>query len=230
MNLGDRMKANYENRAKTFLIRRTPVIMRLDGKAFHTLTRGCDKPFDEHLMWVMRTTAKELVQEIQGAKLAYVQSDEISILITDYDKLETDAWFNYNVQKITSISAAIASVRFTSLWRKEAYFDSRVFNLPKEEVNNYFVWRQKDWERNSLFMYANHYFSANELHKKSNADKHEMLHKIGENWAHLEDRKKNGTLIERVITQKDPDVCPLFVENPHIINHHVNCDLTSELE
>lgn len=104
-----RMKANYEFRSKTFLTRRVPVIMRLDGKAFHTYTKGLNKPFDEGLIEDMQETAKFLCKNIQGAKCAYVQSDEISILITDYDTLLTDAWFDYNVQKMTSISASLAT-------------------------------------------------------------------------------------------------------------------------
>ena len=90
-----RMKENYENRSKIFLTRRTPVIIRLDGKAFHTYTRGLDKPFDSGLINDMQDTAIYLCQNIQGAKCAYVQSDEISILVTDFDDINTQAWFDY---------------------------------------------------------------------------------------------------------------------------------------
>ena len=149
------MKANYESRSRTFLTRRTPVIIRLDGKAFHTYTKGLDKPFDEGLIEDMAETARFLCSEIQGAKLAYVQSDEISILLTDYDKLGTDAWFDYNVQKIVSISASLATAKFNQLryirsiklgeevdnykaWKQVsvqtmAFFDSRAFNIPKRK-------------------------------------------------------------------------------------------------
>lgn len=197
MNLGERMKANYEDRYRSYLTRRTPVIMRLDGKAFHTFTRGCEKPFDNFLSNAMYKTAEDLCRQIQGAQCAYIQSDEISILITDYNRLETQAWFDYNVQKMVSVSASIASVYFHENYQENLtdalpIFDSRVFNIPKEEVNNYFIWRQKDWERNSIFMLANHHYSATELHGKTNSDKHEMLHKKGVNWAELEDRWKNG--------------------------------------
>jgi tRNA(His) 5'-end guanylyltransferase len=199
-SLGDRMKNNYEKRARTFLTRRTPVIMRLDGKAFHTLTRSCDKPFDSNFSYSMNTTAMELVREIQGAKVAYIQSDEISILITDFDRLTTDAWFDYNVQKMTSISAGIASVTFSESFGKIGLFDSRVFNIPKEEVANYFVWRQNDWVRNSLSMLAQAHFSHRQLHKQSQADMHEMLHTKGINWAKLIPRLKNGTFITKNLT------------------------------
>jgi len=110
-----RMKKNYENRSKTFLTKRVPVIMRLDGKAFHTYTNKLIKPFDEGLIEDMADTAISLCSKIQGAKCAYVQSDEISILITDYDKLASEAWFDYNVQKMTSVSASMASGKFNQL-------------------------------------------------------------------------------------------------------------------
>ena len=111
-SLGDRMKSNYENRAKTYLTRRTPVIIRLDGKAFHTLTRGMKKPYDEIFHNTMNATMKYLCENIQGCKLGYTQSDEITLLLTDYDTLSTDAWFDYNVQKICSVSASMATMAF----------------------------------------------------------------------------------------------------------------------
>ena len=86
-SIGGRMKDNYEDRYRIKLTRRTPVIVRLDGKAFHTLTRGCEKPFDAALQETMEGTAIELCKQMQGAKCAYVQSDEISILMTDFDNL-----------------------------------------------------------------------------------------------------------------------------------------------
>lgn len=216
-SLGDRMKGNYESRTRSYLVRRTPVIMRLDGKAFHTLTRGCHKPFDIGLNTSMSDTAVEVFSQIQGAKLAYVQSDEISILITDFDTLTTEAWFDYGVQKMCSVAASIAGAHFTTLFSKEkqpnlngggnsyiaandmryGYFDCRVFNLPKEEVQNYFLWRFNDWVRNSVQMVAQAHFSHKQLHGKSQVDMHDMLHKKDINWAKLENRWKNGTFIYR---------------------------------
>lgn len=102
--LGDRMKSYYENRSKTFLARRTPVIIRLDGKAFHTFTRGFNKPFDEAMCNAMQETMKYLCENIQGCVLGYTQSDEITLVLIDYQKLTTDAWFDYNVQKICSVA------------------------------------------------------------------------------------------------------------------------------
>lgn len=195
-SLGDRIKHNYENRNRSYLTRRTPVIMRLDGKAFHTLTRSCTKPFDIEFSSAMVYTAHKLLKEIQGAKCAYTQSDEISILITDYETLETEAWFDYNVQKITSVAAAVASLAFSDAYKKEGIFDCRVFNIPKEEVCNYFIWRQKDWIRNSIQMLARKHFSHKELHNKKIKDIHDMLYTKNINWADLEDRWKNGIHIE----------------------------------
>lgn len=111
-SLGDRMKENYENRAKTYLVRRMPVIIRLDGKAFHTFTRGLKKPYDEIFHNTMNATMKYLCENIQGCKLGYTQSDEITLLLTDYDTLTTDAWFDNNVQKICSVSASMATMAF----------------------------------------------------------------------------------------------------------------------
>ena len=106
------MKENYENRAKTQLLRRTPVIIRLDGKAFHTFTKGFEKPFDKTMVEAMQATMLALCKEIQGCVLGYTQSDEITLILTDYTNLETSAWFNYDVQKICSVSASIATLIF----------------------------------------------------------------------------------------------------------------------
>ena len=200
-SLGDRMKENYENRYRFYLTRRTPVVIRLDGKAFHTITKKCDKPFDGPFCTAMDVTAGMLVNDIQGSKLAYVQSDEISILLTDFDRFNTDAWFDYNIQKIVSVSAGMASAYFSQHW--ESYvalgdklsmgiFDCRAFNLPKEEVCNYFIWRQQDWFKNSLQMLARAHFSHKQLKGKKTQDLHDMLYKQGINWTEQSNRYKNG--------------------------------------
>jgi len=195
--LGNRMKSNYEDTYRFKLTRRTPVIIRLDGKAFHTLTRGCDKPFDEIFQWSMVETMRKLCEEVQGVKCAYTQSDEISLLLFDFDRLDTQAWFDYNLQKIVSVSASIATLAFSNAYNKQGIFDARAFNIPKEEVKNYFIWRQKDWERNSLQMLAQSHFSQKQLNKKNKADMHEMLHEKNVNWADLEGKWKNGSFMFR---------------------------------
>lgn len=118
--LGDRMKTYYEDRSRMYLPRRSNVMIRIDGKAFHTYTKGLVRPFDTDLHDDMNATMKFLCESIQGAKLGYVQSDEISILITDYDKTTTDAWFDYNVQKMTSIAASMATSQFNKLRMERA--------------------------------------------------------------------------------------------------------------
>ena len=182
-NLGDRMKENYENRAKTQLLRRTPVIIRLDGKAFHTFTRGFKKPFDNILTETMQQTMLTLCKEIQGCVLGYTQSDEITLVLTDYKNLETAAWFDYDIQKVCSVSASIATLAFNrgflkkmmqnkvglansvhfQAWTKGALFDSRCFNIPKEEVANCILWRQQDAIRNSINSVGQANFSHKEL-------------------------------------------------------------------
>lgn len=198
-DIGDRMKANYENRARFYLTRRTPVIIRCDGRAFHTFTRQFDKPFDLRLQDAMDAAMVALLTEAQGAKMGYRQSDEISILLTDWDTLQTDAWFNYNLTKLCSISASIVTAAFNeeigSVFRPNAQFDARAFNIPPEEVVNYFVWRAKDWYRNSVTMFANSFFSHKQMFGKSIADLHEMLHNShGANWTlDLTPVQRNGT-------------------------------------
>lgn len=127
--LGTRIKENYENRTKQFLTRRVPTIIRLDGKAFHTYTKGLNKPFDDGLIADMQETTKFLCENVQGCKLGYTQSDEITLVLTDYDNLQTDAWFDYNVQKMTSVSASIATAKFNQLRLQ------RHFNKSQKEVD-----------------------------------------------------------------------------------------------
>lgn len=200
-DLGDRMK-RYEDVSRYYLTRRTPVIIRVDGRAFHTLLRGTEKPFSRFFISIMQNAAGLLADSIQGLKLVYVQSDEASFLLTDYDEINTQGWFDYNLSKMISISAAGMAANFelfsSQLWPQPfsgmGIFDSRVFNIPKEEVANYFLWRAKDWQRNSLSMYARSFFSHKQLINKNSAEVHEMLHGIGKNWTtDLDDRLKNGS-------------------------------------
>jgi tRNA(His) 5'-end guanylyltransferase len=111
-NIGDRMKNNYENISKTKLMRRTPVALRLDGKAFHSFTRGFEKPFDDILVTSMQETMKYLCENIQGCVFGYTQSDEITLILIDYKKLTSSAWFDYEVQKICSIASSMATMVF----------------------------------------------------------------------------------------------------------------------
>lgn len=200
--LGNRMKEQYENRTRYFLPRRTYTIIRLDGKAFHTYTRNMERPYDIGFIVAMDETALFLCEEIQGCKMAYIQSDEISLLLTDFDKITTDAWFDGNVQKMASVAASIATAKFNKLANKSfispnlAFFDARVFTIPDPvEVENYFIWRQKDAVRNSISMHAQSLYSHKALQGKTQVDMQDMIHEKGENWHDLPDGFKRGRII-----------------------------------
>lgn len=231
-SLGDRMKNNYENISRYYLTRRTPVIIRIDGKAFHTFTRGFKKPFDDILVKSMQETMKYLCENIQGCVLGYTQSDEISLVLTDYTELTTDAWFGNNLQKMCSVSASMATLAFNKAFNdnivkyidgrldagrgitddlteytkmlinarnKGAMFDSRAFSIPKEEVCNYFIFRQQDATRNSIQSVGQANFSDKELHKKSTKDIQDMLMtQKGINWNDYATTLKRGSCCIKV--------------------------------
>lgn len=196
MDLSDRMKS-YEAVTKVQLCPRNPVILRLDGRAFHTLTRRMDKPFSRVFIDAMVKSAIAVCDDVQGLKLGYVQSDEVNIVFTDYDRLNSSGWFDYKLSKIISVAAGIMSANFSLAVGKAVAFDCRAFNVPEEDVANYFLWRVKDWTRNSLNMFAGKFFSHKKLMNKSSADKYAMLHAIGEDWDNLTPQLKNGTWIKR---------------------------------
>ncbi len=181
------------------LPRRTYTIIRCDGKAFHTFTRGCEKPHDYRLANAMDAAAVALCEEAQGACFGYVQSDEISVLLTDFATIHTDAWFDGNLQKIASVAASVVTGAFMQSYYDPAIagklpsFDARVFTIPDPvEVENYFVWRQNDAVRNSIQGLAQAHFSAKQLHGKGQTDMHEMLHGVGVNWNDLPIDQKRG--------------------------------------
>lgn len=208
ITIDDRMKDYYEKRGRRYLTRRTPVVIRIDGKAFHTYTKGLDKPFDSLLVADMQATALQLCKQIQGCKFGYVQSDEISLLLTDYDTLQTDAWFDYCQNKMESIAASIATAEFNFLRvsvfnTNLALFDARSFNIPREEVCNYFVWRQQDATKNSISMLAQSLYSHKELQGKNGNEMQEMCFQKGKNWNNLPIAFKRGTAIYKQRVKKD---------------------------
>lgn len=204
-SLGDRMKEFYENRTRNFLPRRTYTIIRVDGKAFHSYTRGLVRPFDEKLVNDMDETACYMCKNIQGAKFAFVQSDEISILLTDFEGLTTNAWFDGNIQKMASISASLATAKFNELRpNKIALFDSRVFTIPSDiEVENYFIWRQQDTTRNSISSVAQSMFNHRELENKNTDQMQEMCFQKGVNWNDFSAKLKRGRLIIKQNYEKE---------------------------
>lgn len=182
-NLGDRMKS-YENISRIYLEKKMPVIVRIDGKAFHTFTRNFKKPFDEVMVKAMQDTMKYLCENVEGCVLGYTQSDEITLVLCDYKKETSQAWFDNNMQKICSVSASMATLAFNRYFdiclqnlndddkndvttvciynhakEKGAMFDSRAFNIPVDEVNNCLLWRQLDAIRNSIQSVAQANFS-----------------------------------------------------------------------
>lgn len=259
MTLHERMK-QYEAVSQTHLMRRTPVIIRLDGVAFHTFTKNFDKPFDTVFSTAMRMTTNYLVGHIQGCVLGYTQSDEISLVLQDYKKLDTDAWFGYNVQKLVSVSTKMATDRFHREFYKatrivygdtwatinnhdkciinpETYwnamvdnnvgFDSRCFNLPFEEVNNYLIDRQQDAERNSINLLAQQYYSQKELNGiKSNELQNKLFTEQGINWNNLPDYQKRGYLAlpKNDPNSKDSFETPIFSKEPEFVNSLIRFD------
>ena len=261
-SLGDRMKG-YEYISRNYLTKKLPVIIRLDGKAFHSFTKGIKRPFDIILIETMQETAKKLCENIQGCKVAYTQSDEITLLLTDYEKIDTQGWFEYNIQKMCSISSSMATLYFNTIYKEKvkeyidniscetmineneyisiikdkfgkALFDSRVFTLPKEEVNNCFIWRQQDATRNSIQMVGQANFSHKELQNKScNMIQDMLFTQKGIKWNNYETYLKRGSCVIKESYDKqgikrsrwiiDKNI-PIFSEDKDYINKFVYCN------
>lgn len=226
-DIGRRMKEYYEQIPKIKLVRRMPVIIRIDGRSFHSFTKNFVRPFDDVLIKSMQETMKHLCENIQGCVLGYQQSDEISLVLVDYKSLNSSAFFDYEVQKICSITASMATMAFNKYYKQNiqvynlpssidfmpkekqeilinqhrtyfskidsAMFDSRCFNVPKEEVTNYFYWRQLDAIRNSIQMVGQANFTHKEIQNKSCRNIEDMLLKQkGINWNDLPIYQQRG--------------------------------------
>lgn len=242
-DLGTRMKEFYEGVPKTKLMRRVPVAIRIDGKAFHTFTRGFQKPFDSILMASMQETMKYLCENIQGCVFGYTQSDEITLILIDYQKFTSSAWFDYEVQKVCSIAASMATMAFNKFFTKNvnyfemthehddtineycttlvnaaekgATFDARCFNIPKEEVANLVYWRQLDAMRNSVQMVGQANFSHKELQNKSCNDVQDML--IAQkaiNWNFYPEDCKRGAACIKLPPKEEVIDVPTAAEKP----------------
>lgn len=194
MDLSDRMKA-YEESFRQRLPIRMPVVLRLDGKAFHTLTRKCDKPFDVTLNTALRDSVIAMMGHIQNARLAYLQSDEISVLLIDYNKYDSMQWFDGSVTKMVSVSASIMGAEFSMRWGKPGYFDARAFAVPERDIINYFIWRQQDCQRNAISSAAQSVFSHKKLHGKHSDEMIEMLKKADKPIESFPAKLLRGTIV-----------------------------------
>ena len=225
-SLGDRMKG-YENITRNRLISRMPVILRLDGCHFHTFARGFDKPYDRVLAKSMEDTMRYLCEHIQGCVLGYTQSDEITLVLVDYQTFNASSWFDNGIQKMTSVAASMATLEFNRRFASYALgygdsahekaakigatFDCRAFNVPKEDLLNCVLWRIKDCVRNSIQSLGQAHFSHKELYKKSTEDIITMVkEKTGILWNNLPLSQKYGSFCVKstngfIITEKEVD-------------------------
>lgn len=197
--MGEPFKRAEKN--QDFILKKQePVIIRIDGRAFHTYVKkaGFQKPFDHILHGSMMAAAKAICKDAQNSRLAYVQSDEMSILL--YEKTEiAESWFNNRVNKLCSVSSSIATAYFNEAVGRSrshfAFFDARAFNLIPNQVRAYFSWRQADAFRNSISMLAQDNFSHKELHGKNRREMQDMLNDVGISWLDLESWKRHGSTI-----------------------------------
>jgi len=205
-DFGDRMKLYEGMEADRFLMPGLPICVRLDGRAFHTFTRGLKRPYDERISRMMIETTKTLVEE-SHAIIGYTQSDEITLIFAPTLRLDS-MFFGGRVSKLTSTLASICTARFNELKtemlpekRKTlATFDCRVWSPPtKEEAVNILLWRELDATKNSISMAASTYYSHKFLQGKSGSEKQELLFQKGINWNNYPAFFKRGTYVKRVV-------------------------------
>lgn len=222
-SLGDRCK-RYESIWERYFIPKIPILTRVDGRTFKTFTKKCEKPFDNQLINTMVGAAEKVAEEIPGCLAFYHQSDEVTFLILDDENIQTQQWFGGRQNKIESIVASLMTAHFNKIWqglynqnrisaekfgKNPAIFDARAFQAPKNDVANIFLWRIHDWTRNSLNMFCRSFFSDKQLRGKSAAQRHDMLHEIGQNWVNLPDVCKNGTFWHKV-KGKNNKILPFY--------------------
>lgn len=201
---GDKVKAFESASAKVVLDESQPMCVRLDGKAFHTFTRGLARPYDQRLSDAMVATMNYLVEKTD-ARLGYTQSDEITLV---YFKTapHQQTYFGSRVQKLTSVLASMATAKFNSEVTKNipekadlfAFFDCRVWNVPTlQDAADVFIWRQDDAIKNAVSMAAHAKFSDKKLLGKSSKEKVEMLAEVGIDWHSYPEFFKSGTYAMR---------------------------------
>lgn len=210
-DLGDRQKW-FENLANPKLIRKLPVMARLDGRAFHTFTKGFKRPFDPRLTLAMQTTMSSFMEPF-GPTLGYTQSDEITLCwLPENNTFEKPFQFDGNVRKLTSLLAAHASVTFNEVLKGlpgfegetfRALFDCRVWNVPDlETAADNFKWREMDATKNSVSMLASSLYSEKELNGKSTKQRIAMIEEKGQSWADLAPCYKRGSYVKRASVLK----------------------------
>jgi tRNA(His) 5'-end guanylyltransferase len=202
-DIGDRFKA-YEACWDFSLPRRMPLVIRVDGRGFHGLK--LQKPFDHDFFRTMAGVAEALCREIQGAVLAYVQSDEISVIARDDVQPNTEAWLGKRLSKVISLAAATATAAYNErshmVWDWQQ-FDARAFVLPDlSEVTNYLIWRQQDATRNSVSMAAHAAFSHKSLQGVNSNGMLDRLRKAGKPWEETPTHFKRGAVVRRVKVPK----------------------------
>lgn len=233
MDLSDRMKLYEQIGAGQSLIPNLPVLVRIDGKAFHTWTRGLERPYSAALQNLFDDVTGYLVSAT-NAVIGYTQSDEISLILWNHAKPESQIMFDGRVAKLTSVLASMATARFNQLvplhlpQKAEclAFFDCRVWNVPsEEEAVNCLVWRELDATRNSIQSAAYALYSQKQLHKKDTKEMQEMIFQKGVNWNDYPTRFKRGgyfrrVLIERQFTAPELEALPPSHEahkNPNLL-------------
>lgn len=211
MEISDRMKS-YELKDR---LPKGAVIIRVDGKAFHTWTKAikADKPFDGVVHVCMLAATRALMKEAQGARLGYTQSDESSVLLTNLGENE-GGWFDYKVQKLASVSASIFTLAFARAYESfyithgypniPALFDARVYSVPVEDAANVFVWRQQDWERNSVQMLGHFYLGHKRMQNMKKKEVLDALSQKGIDWQYLDGWKKYGSFVIPRAEEDDP--------------------------
>lgn len=218
--LGDRMK-RQEAAYRSVLPRRTYTIIRVDGRAFHSYLRGARRPYDDGFMADMDAVARALCEEVTGSAFAYTQSDEISVLVSDFATPQTQAWFGGTIAKQVSITAALATAVLNERrpFGRRALFDSRVFTLADPvEVASYFLWRQQDAVRNSIAMTAQAHFSHHRLHGLSTGEMQELLFTEADvNWNEQPDGFKRGRVAVRVSGERETTYTDRRTDTEHTV-------------
>lgn len=202
--LGDRMKLYEQMEAGRKLMPGLPICVRVDGRAFHTFTRGMKRPYDKDMSAAMIETMKFLVEQTDAC-IGYVQSDEISLVLSDIKA----PMFDGKIAKLNSVIASMATAKFNEVIHKSypnkplAFFDCRCWNVPSrtEAVNN-ILWREFDATKNSISMAARSVYSDAQLLGKNGSEKQDMLMEKGINWNDYPVFFKRGTYARRVVISR----------------------------